>query len=156
MNAHWDCLSETCDAGAAGSGAESELGVAAQHGPPQAQRAQQGAFATAASTGRTLCVSATNALNKIAKAAFTILLVRTLSSASHLPLNYHGRDAVPSVPLIASRALSRPLLGGFGLCLVQFLDVFGRVFLEIFEARFAAELNFAAFMRELIGLAHFP
>src|SRR5436309_578130 len=73
MSAHWDCLSETFGAGATGSGAESELGVATQQGPPQAQRVQQaGAFVPAASTGRTPCVSATSALNKIPKAAFTI------------------------------------------------------------------------------------
>jgi hypothetical protein len=140
MSAHWDCLSETCGAGAAGSGAESEVGVATQQGPPQAQRVQQGgALATAASTGRKPGVSATNTLNKIEKTVFTLLI---------------WKDAVLSVPLILSIALSRPSLAGFGLCLVDFLKVFGRVFFEIFEAGFAAELNFSAVLLEGVRLAH--
>src|SRR5437588_11865336 len=71
-SAHWDCLRETVGAGAAGSGAELEVGAATQQGAPQAQREQQGRlFAIAALPGRTLCVSTSNTLNKMAKVALT-------------------------------------------------------------------------------------
>jgi hypothetical protein len=46
------------------------------------------------------------------------------------------------------------LLFGLGLGLINFLDVFGRVFLEIFQATFAAKLNFAALVLEDVGFAH--
>src|SRR5262249_9883778 len=47
------------------------------------------------------------------------------------------------------------LLFGFGVGFVNFLHVFGRVFLEIFEAIFAAKLDLPAFVFEDIRLAHF-
>jgi len=47
------------------------------------------------------------------------------------------------------------LLFGFRRGLIKFLHVFGRVFLEIFEAIFAAKLHFASFMFENVRLAHF-
>jgi hypothetical protein len=42
---------------------------------------------------------------------------------------------------------------GFGF--VEFFEVFGRIFLEIFQAALAAKLDFATLVFEDIGLTHF-
>ena len=59
----------------------------------------------------------------------------------------------------AELALVGPVrLGAFGFLIrrVQFLHVLGRIFFEIFQARFAAEFHFLALVSEDVGITHFP